>query len=257
MSRSETSPVVVERQDDGVATLTLCDAAGNNALSARMAGGLERQLEALAADTELRVVVLRGLPEVFCSGGDRAMLLALARGEIAATDIMLSRAVLEFPLPTIAAMEGHAVGGGLTLGICCDVVLMARESRYGCSFMNMGFTPGMGTTRLLSAAVGEHLAAEMMFGGQYFRGSRFAERTAINYVLPRAQVYPKALSVARRMAEKPRLALELLKRSLSLPRRQLFEQARTAEATMHERCFDQPDIVEAIEDHFASLDKQR
>lgn len=237
------------RPEEGIAVVHLRDAEGKNALSAEMVDQLLPQLWHVAGDPEVRVCILSGLPEVFCSGAAKEMLRDLLDRRVAPTDIMLTRAVLEIPVPTIAAMEGHAVGGGLILGLCCDIAIMAHESRYGCSFMNLGFTPGMGTTRLLQRSVGEHLAAEMMFGGQYFRGSHFTGRGP-NYVLPRTQVMPKAEAVARRIAEKPRNALTLLKRSLSLEKRLAFEDARTTEAMMHEICFARPETAALVEEQF-------
>jgi len=143
------------------------------------------------------------------------------------------------------------VGGGLALGLCCDLVLMARESRYGCSFMNMGFTPGMGITRLLQLAVGEYMANEMMYGGQFFKGAHFETSAGINYVLPQAKVERKALQLARRIAEKPRAALVTLKSYLSLPRRQAFEETRTIESFMHQLCFARPETAERIRENYA------
>jgi polyketide biosynthesis enoyl-CoA hydratase PksI len=154
------------------------------------------------------------------------------------------------PIPTIAAMAGHAVGGGLIFGLACDLALLGRESRYGCSFMNMGFTPGMGTTQLLARSVGEHRAAEMMYGGQFFKGAELVG-SGVNYVLPRAEVLARALELAQRIAEKPRGSLVLLKRTLSLPKRLAFEQARTLESMMHEISFGQPETAALIEDNFA------
>ncbi|MBW2528594.1 MAG: enoyl-CoA hydratase/isomerase family protein [Deltaproteobacteria bacterium] len=245
------SRIRLERDDDGVAVLTMQDEAESNALSEPFIEQLLAALEQVGADSGARVCVLRGLEEVFCAGGHKDMLAELAAGRVAASDIMVTRAIIEVPIPTIAAMEGHAVGGGLILGLACDIALLGRESRYGCSFMNMGFTPGMGTTRLLQDAVGEHRAAEMMFGGQFFRGSHFETCSGINYVLPKHRVWPKALSVAGRIAEKPRHALELLKRSLSLRKRLLFEEARTMESMMHEICFARPETAQLIEENYA------
>ena len=246
-----TSPELIklDRPDGGVGLLTLDDGAHQNALSEGFVAELLVCLDRAANDHETKVLLIRGTQEVFCSGGDRAMLAALAEGELAPTDIMVSRALLELPMPTIAVMEGHAVGGGLTLGLCCDLVMMAEESSYGCSFMNMGFTPGMGTTTLLTLAVGEYLAAEMMYGGGFFRGKHFACR-GINYVLPRSKLYPRALKVARGIAEKPRSSLTLLKRYLSLPKRKAFEEARSVESLMHEISFAQPETKALIEGYF-------
>lgn len=237
--------------DEGVAVVQLQDHKGRNALSTAFIERLFEVLDEAGNDPHAKVCLIRGLPDVFCPGGDQSVLVELAEGEIAPSDIMLSRSMLEIPIPTIAAVEGHAVGGGLTLALCCDMVLLARESRYGCSFMNMGFTPGMGTTRLLQEAVGEYIAAEMMYGGQFFRGSHFEKRSLVNAVLPREKIWDKATQMAWRIAEKPRFALELLKRNLSAKKRMAFEEARTHEAAMHQICFTQPETIQRIRENYA------
>lgn len=245
------SLITIHHDNDGILVVHMHDKEGNNALGHHFIDHLYQILAQVAADESAKVCIFRGLPEVFCAGGDQQMLVELAEGKIAPTDILLSRAILELPIPTIAAMEGHAVGGGLTLGLCCDMVLLARESRYGCSFMNMGFTPGMGTTRLLQDAVGEYIAAEMMLGGQFFRGSHFEQRSLFNAVLPRDQVWNKAIEMASRIAEKPRFALQLLKNNLSLRKRLAFEEARTSEAAMHQISFSQKETLSLIRENYA------
>jgi polyketide biosynthesis enoyl-CoA hydratase PksI len=181
------------------------------------------------------------------------LLLELAEGQVAPYDLLLTRTILEVPVPTIAAMAGAALGGGLIFGLSCDIVLLGQRSRYGCNFMDLGFTPGMGTTRLLQLAVGDYVAAEMMFGGQYFRGAHFANRGLINHVEPNDEVEAKAARSAARIADKPRTALTLLKRSLSLARRQAFEAARTMESMMHEICFADPQTRERIRDNYNAV----
>lgn len=244
--------VTVERIEDGILVLSLQDGEERNTFCEPFIEQLMAGLEQISKDREARVCILRGLPDVFCAGAHEDLLLSLAEDHFAASDILLPKVLLDIPIPTIAAMEGHAVGGGLALGLCCDVVLMARESRYGCSFMNMGFTPGMGITRLLQSAVGDYLANEMMFGGQFFKGRHFEQRSAINYVLPKTQVWSKALQMGRRMADKPRHALEMLKRYLSLPRRQAFEESLTMESAMHKLCFSRPEAKQMIHDNYAA-----
>ena len=236
--------------EEGIAVLSLQDQVKKNAFRDEFIDVLLARLEELAGLEEARVCILRGLPDVFCAGADKDLLLELAEGNRAASDIVLPKVVLDLPIPVIAAIEGHAIGGGLALALCCDLIVLARESRYGCSFMNMGFTPGMGITRLLELAVGPYVAAEMMFGGQFFKGSRFEHATGFNYVLPRAEVFPKALQLARRIAEKPRPALTTLKRNLSLPRRQAFEETITAETFMHQLCFADPETGRRIRENY-------
>ena len=127
----------------------------------------------------------RGLPDVFCAGADKESLLALCNGDMRVKDLLVSERLLQTPFPVIAAMEGHAVGGGLMLAVCCDIIIAARESRYGASFLSMGFTPGMGCTKLLECLVGPYLAAEMMYTGRMMKGSELATKAVnFNYIVP-------------------------------------------------------------------------
>ena len=242
--------VAAIRHEDGVAELGMRDARGRNGFSLQFVNQLVESATELGDDPTIKVVVLTGLPDVFASGAPKELLEMLARGEVVPSDIVLSKTVLDLPVPSVAAMQGHATGGGLALGLCADVVIFAKESRYGASFMNMGFTPGMGITRLLEHVLSPAIAHELLYTGEFRRGSSFEARSGVNYVLPRAEVLPKAFDLAARIAEKPRGALVTLKRALSLGRRQAFEQTRTLESMMHEITFSQDDVRRRIEDEY-------
>lgn len=241
-----TEPRIELTVDDGVATLRMADPSGRNAFSRPFIAELQAALAEVRADERIAACVLAGLPEVFSAGGDREVLVELAEGRMKPYDLTLTRALLDIPVPTVAAMAGPAVGGGLIFGLSCDIVLLGRRSRYGCNFLDLGFTPGMGTTRLLQAAFGEYVAAEMMFGCQYFRGRDLERVALVNGVFDAADVERQAQKRARRFAEKPRHALVLLKRALVLPRRRAFEEALVLEAAMHEACFSRPETRERI-----------
>ena len=235
---------------DGIAVVEMRDAAGRNALDERFVEALLTALDRAVADSAARVIVLTGGRDVFSSGAPKALLKRLLDGDVAPTDIELPRHLLAVPLPMIAAMEGHATGGGFALGLCADIVIIARESRYGLSFMNMGLTPGMGATRLLEHCLTPAVAAELMFTGEFRKGADFAGTGGFNYVLPKAEVRPKAMDVAARIAEKPRTALETLKRGLAERRRQAFEQAYALETEMHRVALAQPEIRRLIEEEY-------
>ena len=134
----------------------------------------------------------------------------------------------------------------MALGICADITLIARESRYAANFMNYGFTPGLGTTRLLEHLLGPALAHEMLLTGRAFPGSHFEGKTGFNYVLPRQGVLTKAREIAGLLAEKPRTSLLSLKVSLSARKRELFEAARSTESLMHQLTFPLPDVERLI-----------
>jgi polyketide biosynthesis enoyl-CoA hydratase PksI len=238
-----------ELSPSGIGVVAMSDTEGRNAMSEAFVHDLMSALAAASQSPDVKVVVLAGLPDVFTSGASLDMLRDLVHGKVVPTDIMLAKLVLDVPVPVISAMEGHAIGGGLALGAAADIVIIARESRYGASFMNMGFTPGMGITRLLEHVMSPAIAAELLFSGEPKKGSFFEGKSGFNAILPRAEVMPRALTIAARIAEKPRLALEMLKRTLSLGRRQTFEQTHTLESLMHRVSFAAPDVLARIEDH--------
>lgn len=236
--------------DSGVGILSFRHPQSNNALDAETVPLLETALLDLSADPSVKAIVMEGLPDVFCSGASRELLRALAKGQHAPVDLLLPKRLLDLPVPVIAAMAGHAVGGGFALGVCADVVLLGRESRYGLSFMNFGFTPGMGTTRLLEHVLSPAIAHELMYTGQNVRGAEFEGKSGFNYILPKQAVVPKAREIADRIASKPRPALELLKRTLSLGKRQCFESTYTVETLMHQVTLRGIDVERLIEEEF-------
>jgi polyketide biosynthesis enoyl-CoA hydratase PksI len=113
------------------------------------------------------------------------------------------------------------------------------------NFLDLGFTPGMGTTVLLEHVLSPALAHELMFSGEGRLGRDFEGKSCINYVLPRDEVLPKAFDLAARIVEKP------LKCAVSSSRRQAFEAARTSESLMHTISFAQPNATELVAGAFA------
>lgn len=247
--------ILSTRVADGIAVVGMNDAPGNNALSHAMAAALEAAFAGIARDGRVHCVVLAGLPEMFCSGASREVIEDLASGRRESGELLLPRLLLDCPLPCIAAMAGHAVGGGFAFGMAADIVFLAEESRYCLNFMDLGFTPGMGSTALLEHALSAAVAHELLYSGEARRGRDFAGLSGINRVLPRAEVLPRALDLAARIAGKPRAALVALKRVLSLRRRQAFEAARTQEALMHAVSFANPDIARNLQQTFHDNDR--
>ncbi|GAB1646574.1 polyketide synthase [Krasilnikovia sp. MM14-A1259] len=221
------------RDDRGVRVVHLVDSAGGNALDHAMVEALR---DACAIDDEVRVIVLRGLTGVFSRGASDDVLRDLVGGVTKPSELNLPRALLGVEVPLIAAMEGHAIGGGLILGLCADIVLIARESRYGTTFVNHGFTPGMGATRLLERVMSPVMAHEMLLTGEPRRGVDLVAH-GFNYVLPRSEAWPRAREIALRLADQPRTPLTLLKRELSRPWLAAFDDAHRVETEMHAVCF--------------------
>jgi polyketide biosynthesis enoyl-CoA hydratase PksI len=217
----------------GVATLTLADPRSSNALGEEMVHALQRAFEAIDRDLTVRAIVLAAEGDTFSSGAPRELLLRLAAGELRPADILLPKLLLDCAVPVIAAMAGHATGGGFALGLAADIVLIGDASRYGFTFMNLGFTPGMGTTMLCEHVLSPAVAHELLYTGELRLGRKLAG-SGINHVLPRQDVEPAAHDIAARIADKPRQCVTALKRTLSLPRRRAFEASITQESFMHQ-----------------------
>lgn len=230
----------------GIAVLTMCDERRQNALSIEMVEEIERRCAAIAQDDRVKAVIVAGTPEYFSTGADREVLEELAAGRVKPGDLLLPRVLLDIPVPVVAAMEGHTLGGGLALAVCADVTIAARESRYGATFMRYGFTPGLGLTALLELVVGQPVAHEMLLTGDTFRGSRFERTGGFTHVLPRTEVLPKARAIAAALAEKPRAPLAALKQTLSARKRELFEAARADECLMHQLSFPTSDVRQLL-----------
>lgn len=223
--------VRVRREADGVAVVEMRDADGKNAFSAPFVGALLAALDEVAAMDDVRVAILAGLPDLFCSGADPSILAALARGDVAPTELTLGRRLMDLPVPIVAACEGDAIGGGFALALACDLVVLAEERRYGLNFLSLGFTPGMGTTRLAEHVLSPAVAHELLYTGEFRRGRHFGP--GVNAIAPSAEVAARALDLALRVAAQPRAAVTLLKRTLTLPRRRALEDAFTLESFMH------------------------
>jgi 4-carboxy-3-alkylbut-2-enoyl-[acp] decarboxylase len=245
--------IVVSRSEAPIARLTLSVAESQNRLDAAMVRGIVQHLDQLRRDRELRALILAGAPDVFCAGASLDSLKALATGEADERDLFaLPEALLAFPVPIVAALQGHAVGGGLALALYCDLVVAAEGARYGFNFSQIGITPGMGMTRLLPLLVGDMLAGEMLLTGRHFQGRELRGRGLFNYVVPAEEVDDRAQDLARQFALQPRHVLELLKETLTAGRREALAAAIESELRMHRICFKHPDLQSRLEQWYLS-----
>lgn len=234
----------------GIAVLTMDSGDNRNTLSEKFVRQLLAALDALQQQSP-KVILLCGRSDVFCAGADREGLEKLSCGELSTADLIVADRVLALPCPVIAVMAGHAIGGGLAMAACCDIVLAANESRYGAVFMNMGFTPGMGTTRLLALMFGEFIAAEMLYSGKRYRGKELAARGClINHIGAKDALRGYADNLAARIAEKPLKSLYLLKHSLSGVKKELMLQARQQEDLMHQISFSLPETKKRVAEFY-------
>lgn len=242
--------VEVRYVEDGIVQIRMQDRVSKNTFSMPLAEGLIAAFADVSEDERCKVVILTGYDSYFASGGTKESLLLLSDGQGKFTDVDLYSLALNCPVPVIAAMQGHGIGGGFALGMFADFPILSRESIYTTNFMKYGFTPGMGATFILPRKLGITLAEEMMIVARTYRGEELQRRGVPFPVLPRAEVAAYAFDLAKDIAEKPRVSLVTLKDHLVASLRTGLPATIDQELEMHERTFHRPEIRDRIETLF-------
>lgn len=205
--------------EGAIATVTLDRPAKRNALTLAMLDDLEDALRAVDRDPTVRAVLVTAAGEhAFCAGADIHHFRALApddmwrvwtrRGHQAFDRLATVRQ------PTIAAIHGHAFGGGLELALACDLRVMAEDARAGLTEVGIGTVPGWGGTRRLTDAVGAARAKQAIFTGQPLDAATCAQWGLVNEVVPRDAVVRRALAIAEQVAAQSPTAVQMAKQAI-------------------------------------------
>ncbi|MDG2052021.1 MAG: enoyl-CoA hydratase/isomerase family protein [Myxococcota bacterium] len=250
--------VLAERHED-VVTLSFNDPDHLNAMNRAMGEAFAERVTALALDTSVRAVILTGCGRAFSAGGDMAMLQdqaaegrsrpGLARQAI--RDRMRSfytlfLAVRDLPCPTIAALNGHAIGAGFCVALACDIRLVANEARLGLNFTRLGLHPGMAATWTLPRLVGPALAAELLYTSRIVGGEEAAGIGLANRAMPAQQVLPDAHAMAQEMAVCAPVANRAVKRALARSQEASLQDQLSFEAAEQAITFETEDVHEGL-----------
>jgi enoyl-CoA hydratase/carnithine racemase len=234
-------PVVeLVMHDDGIAFVQMRDDDAANMFTADLLAGLREAFAEIENLSAAKVVVVAGTETWFCCGGTPEDLARMREGRASFFGIDGFRLLLDCSLPTIAAMRGHAVGGGLTFGLYADVALLADNAYYSANFMEHGLTPGIGTTYILPKKLGAALGAEMMLTAQRYQGLDLKARGVQLEVLAKDAVLPRAFALAREIAKSPVRQIKLLKRRSTEETRRDLPRVLREEDSMHALCFPRP-----------------
>ena len=169
---------------EGIVVVKMEDREARNMFSEAFMDGVREAFAHIEQTPEYKVVVLTGYDSYFCSGGTKESLLAIQEGKAKFTDYKIFQLPLDCKLPVIAAMQGHGIGAGWSLGMFADVVLLSEESRYVSPYMNYGFTPGAGATWILRRRSGQDLARESLLTAEHYAGSELKARgSRLSYCL--------------------------------------------------------------------------
>ena len=212
-------PAVLYEAKDHVATITLNRPDNRNSMTPDVLEGLRDGVRRAREDADVRCVIVTGRGKSFCAGADfrsreRAGGDGLAPHERSFATYAPFLSVLDVEVPTIAAMQGHAIGGGLGLAVVCDLRVANRDAKYGANFVRLGLHPGMATTYLLPRLMGVPRATEFLLTGRIVTGAEAAEAGLVHYAVAGDAVLDKARELANEIATAAPQAVRWTKRSI-------------------------------------------
>jgi 2-(1,2-epoxy-1,2-dihydrophenyl)acetyl-CoA isomerase len=246
------TPVAIDRTA-GVAAITLHDPDHRNALTAAGKDALRAAVADVAADDRVRAVVLAGSARAFCLGQDLAEhATALADGAESAFATVrehyspIVRDLLTMPKPVIAAVGGTCVGAGLGLALACDHRVFAAGVKLGTAFAGIGLTFDTGLSFTLPRAVGDARAKELVLFGRTFTAEEAIAWGISGEAVPADEVVPRAIDLARQLAEGPTAAFAQTKRLIGQARGLSLDEALEAEALAQIACGSTSDHAVAV-----------
>jgi enoyl-CoA hydratase len=215
------TPLRTDRTDDGVVVLTLDLPERRNAMTTELTAAWAEAVAGVAADPTVRCLVVTGAGSAFSAGGDLSWLEQ--SGELG-VDAVRARmlpfyrtwlAVRELEVPTIAAVNGAAVGAGLALALACDLRYAVPTARLSVPFTALGIHPGMATTWLLPEVAGLAAARDLLLTGRAVTGADAVAMGLVNGTFPAETFLDEVLAVARMVASRAPVATRLTKRALA------------------------------------------
>jgi enoyl-CoA hydratase/carnithine racemase len=205
---------IVER----VATLTIRRPEVKNAIDLATMDELDRAVAALEKDGTLQAVIVTGAGGTFVSGGDLKSLEMLEGVEAGRAMSRKMQAILlrleGLEVPVIAAIEGHALGGGAEVALACDLRIAASDAKLGFKQIALGIMVGWGGGQRLRALVGRGRALELLLTGEILTGEEALGLGLVDRVVPTGKALAEAAALARRVAAQPPLAVRAIKRAL-------------------------------------------
>lgn len=204
--------------EDSVAIVQFNRPEAMNALNQEMGRERNEILAAIAEDEEIKAVILTGGEKVFCAGGDLAAFVkfgVVEAREHAERIIAGERLLANFPKPTIAAVAGFALGGGMEMVLMCDLRIAAANARFGQPEINVGIIPGAGATQRLVQHTSICKAKEMIMLGETIDAATAMEYGLINRITAVEELLDTAREWAHKLARKPPIALKMAKKTIN------------------------------------------
>ncbi len=225
-----------------------------NLVTVELTRSLDRALATIEGDPDVRCVVLTGTGDrAFCAGSDVKEFESL-QGRVGEGKLLLEKAVYRriarLPVPTIAAIQADALGGGLELALCCDLRVADERAKLGLPEVRLGVMPGSGGTQRLPRIVGIAKAKELILMGEIISASDALEIGLVNRVAAAGRAVDEAMKMAGTIAERGPLAVREAKQALDLAGDMPLDEGMARELDASERIFASRDMLEGAQAFF-------
>lgn len=253
----EYSAVIYEKKN-GYAVITLNQPKSLNALVKQLTDDLLNVTREIEADDEVKAVILTGAGKAFCAGGD---LNRFVEGfdPVSAVEYVdalhpLTMEWIRLKKPTIAAVNGPAVGAGLSIALACDIIYASDQAKLGSAFINMGLIPDLACAYFLPRVIGPNKAKELLFTGRNVDAAEALSIGLVNCVLPHDELMSEAEKLAAQLAGGPTFAIWNTKRIVGMGLDMDLSNLLELESLIQGMCLTSKDSGEAVD---AFLNKRK
>jgi enoyl-CoA hydratase len=237
-------------KESGIALITLNRPKALNALNRQLLLELKSVLAEVESDPTVHAVILTGAGEkAFAAGADIAEMQAMSPHEARAFARLGQEVMTKLERlrqPTIAAVNGFALGGGCELAMACDLRLASEKAKFGQPEVNLGVIAGFGGTQRLSRLVGAGIAKELLMTGDLISADRAAAIGLVNHICLAEELLSKAKEIAGKIAGKAPLAVQLSKQAVNEGANMDIDRALSHEAELFALCFATEDQKEGM-----------
>ncbi len=205
-------PVLIEQAVPGIVVLRLNRPQVRNALNTVLRSQLADAVRHYGSDADTRCILITGSDTVFAAGADIAEMTEADPIEIMARNVQQYwRTIMDCPKPVIAAVEGFALGGGLELALCADIIVAGEGAKLGLPEVKVGILPGGGGTQKLARLIGSKRAMLLMLTGRMFGAAEALQMGVVSEVAPTGEALARALDIAREIAAMPPVSVRQIK----------------------------------------------
>ena len=242
--------LVNKSTSDGICTVTINRPEKLNAMNTMVAKELIRTFEDINCDEDIKVVILTGEGQkAFSAGADIEYMSKISADEsveYAKTGQLLTATVELVKQPTIAAINGFALGGGCELAMSCDIRIAAESAKLGQPEVTIGIPPGWGGTQRLMRLVGIAKAKELVYTGKKIKASEAKEIGLVNHVVPLESLHEEVLKMARQIVANSVMGVQMSKVAINKGRNADLDTGLSIELLAWRNCFTHPDRAERM-----------